>query len=110
MTAALLVNWAAAGLIVVGVLFLAAGTLGLVRLPDLYTRAHAASKCDSVGAGSVLLGVALRDGLGIGDLTLVVLVALVLVSGPTCAHALARARLRHPSDDPPPAPEGGRRS
>ena len=82
---------ASVGLLVVGAAFLLGGTVGLVRLPDLFTRAHAASKCDSAGAGSILLALVLQGGLAFGDLKLVLLVLLVLVSGPTTAHALARA-------------------
>ena len=81
---------ASVGLLAVGVAFLAAGSIGLVRLPDLYCRAHAASKCDSAGAGSLLLGLMLHDGVAFDDLKLVLLVVLVVVSGPTTAHALAR--------------------
>jgi multicomponent Na+:H+ antiporter subunit G len=80
-----------AALLFVGVAFLLGGTVGLVRLPDLYARAHAASKCDSAGAGSILLALALQGGLAFGDLKLVLLMLLVLISGPTTAHALARA-------------------
>ena len=94
MSLVVLSNALGATLIVTGVAFLFAGTVGLVRLPDLYARAHAASKCDSVGAGSVLFGVALLGGPSVADLKLVVLALLVLVSGPTIAHALARAALR----------------
>lgn len=94
MSAVLILDLIGAALIVTGVLFLFGGTVGVVRLPDLYARAHAASKCDSVGAGSVLLGVALLGGLDVTDLKLVLLAVLVLVSGPTVAHALARAALR----------------
>lgn len=78
-------------LLAAGTVFLLGGTVGLVRLPDVYTRAHAASKCDSAGAGSILLALALQGGLAFGDLKLVLLMLLVLVSGPTTAHALARA-------------------
>jgi len=81
-------------LLLVGVVFLFGGTIGLVRLPDLYSRAHAASKCDSVGAGSILLGLVLHGGVAFGDLKLLLLALLVLVSGPTTAHALARAGYR----------------
>jgi multicomponent Na+:H+ antiporter subunit G len=77
-----------------GMVFFFGGTLGLVRLPDLYTRAHAASKCESGGAGSILLALALHNGLDIGDAKLILLLALVLVSGPTSAHALARDAFR----------------
>jgi multicomponent Na+:H+ antiporter subunit G len=78
-------------LLAAGTLFLLGGTVGLIRLPDVYTRVHAASKCDSAGAGSVLLALVLQGGLAFGDLKLVLLLLLVLVSGPTTAHALARA-------------------
>lgn len=90
----LLVEALAAALVVVGVAFMLGGTVGLVRLPDVFTRAHAASKCDSAGAGSVLLGLALHGGLAFDDLKLVLLALLAVVSGPTTAHALARAAHR----------------
>lgn len=82
------------GLLLIGLAFLAGGTLGLVRLPDLFSRAHAASKCDSVGAGSILLAMALQRGIEFGDLKVLLLVVLILVSAPTIAHALARAGFR----------------
>jgi multicomponent Na+:H+ antiporter subunit G len=81
-------------LLIAGAGFLLGGTVGLVRLPDLYTRAHAASKCDSAGAGCLLLALALQGGLAFGDLKLGLLMLLVLISGPTTAHALARAGYR----------------
>ena len=81
-------------LLALGLLFMLGGTLGLIRLPDLYTRAHAASKCDSVGAGSLLLGLALIGGLQLADLKVLLLIALILISGPTTAHALARSGFR----------------
>lgn len=81
-------------LLAVGLAFVAGGTLGLVRLPDLYSRAHATGKCDSVGASAILLGLALQAGFSFGDLKLLLLVALVLVTAPTAAHALARSAYR----------------
>ena len=95
-------------LLVIGATFLAGGTVGLVRLPDLFARAHATSKCDTVGAGSILLALALQDGVGMGDAKLALLALLVVVSGPTTAHALARAahrtgRVPWRRDDPGPA-------
>ncbi len=46
----------------VGALFFFIGTFGMLRLPDFFTRTHAATKCDTVGAGSVLLALALVSG------------------------------------------------
>ena len=90
----LVLNVLSVVLILVGLSFVLGGTVGLVRLPDLFSRAHAASKCDSVGAGSILFALALQGGLAFGDLKIVLLVLLALVSAPTIAHALARAGYR----------------
>ena len=90
----LLLNVASGLLVVVGLTFFLGGTIGLVRLPDFYARSHATGMGDSMGAGSILLGIALHDGLAFSDLKLALLVLLVAFSGPTSAHALARAGFR----------------
>ena len=78
-------------LAVVGGAFFFVGTLGLLRLPDFYTRAHAVSKCDTVGAGSVLLALALFVAPHPDALKILILLALILLSSPTSCHALAHA-------------------
>lgn len=95
-------------LLATGLLFLLGGTVGLVRLPDLFSRAHAASKCDTVGAGSVLIALALLGGPAASDLKLLLLAALITVTGPTTAHVLVRSAHRRGRDawrrpqEPPP--------
>ncbi|NGP52679.1 monovalent cation/H(+) antiporter subunit G [Thioalkalivibrio sp. XN8] len=74
-----------------GAAFFLAGTLGLLRLPDFYTRAHAVSKCDTVGAGSILLALALYVAPQPEALKILLLLLLVLLSSPTSCHALAHA-------------------
>jgi multicomponent Na+:H+ antiporter subunit G len=74
-----------------GAFFFLAGTVGLLRLPDFYSRAHAAAKCDTVGAGSILLALAFAMGPGLAGLKLLGLAILILIAGPTASHALARA-------------------
>ena len=81
-------------LLAVGLVFVAGGAVGLVRLPDVYSRAHAASKCDSIGAGAILAGLALLGGATFADMKVVLLVVLVLVTAPTASHALARSAHR----------------
>lgn len=85
---------AGALLIVVGLAYVSGAVVGLVRLPDLYTRAHAAGKCDTVGSFAILAGLALVGGLDVADLKLVLLAVLVVVTAPTAAHALARSAYR----------------
>lgn len=75
----------------VGAFFFLAGTVGLLRFPDFYARTHAATKCDTVGAGSIMLGLAILRGFHPQMPKLVLLAGLVLLSSPTAAHALARA-------------------
>ncbi len=76
-----------------GVFFLV-GTIGILRLPDFYSRTHAATKCDTIGAGSLLLALAVFNGLEASTWKILALVALVLLNGPTIGHALARAAHR----------------
>lgn len=77
-----------------GAFFFLIGTLGMLRFPDFYSRTHAATKCDTVGAGTVLVALALYKGLEPDALKLLLLAALVLLSSPTAAHALARAAFK----------------
>jgi multicomponent Na+:H+ antiporter subunit G len=74
-----------------GALFFLAGTLGLLRLPDFYSRVHAVTKCDTVGAGGILLALALHVAPHPEAFKIAMLLALVLLSSPTSGHALARA-------------------
>lgn len=81
----------AAGILIAGLVFLGFGTLGLLRMPDLYCRTHAATKCDALGAGLTLLGLALMSTSPGDALRILALIALVLVASPTAGHALTRA-------------------
>lgn len=83
-----------AGLVLVGAAFSLVGTVALLRLPDFYTRLHAVTKCDALGAGLMLLGLAVWSGLDGQGLRILALIALLLVSSPTAGHALARAAWR----------------
>lgn len=79
----------AAALIAAGSLFYLAGSIGLLRLPDLYCRLHALTKADNLGLGLVVAGLALRsDGLAAG-LKLVLIWLLVLAASAAGAHLIA---------------------
>jgi len=90
-----LVRWVAVtALVVVGSLFLTVGTVGLIRLPDVYNRMHATSKATTLGAASVLLaGVVYYGPRGAGLVSLVGIVFLFLTA-PTGAHMISRAAQR----------------
>ncbi len=77
-------------LLIAGSLFFLAGTLGLLRFPDVYTRLHALTKADNVGLGLIVTGLALQveSWAVVGKLLLVWL--LVLLAGASVAHLVAR--------------------
>ena len=78
-------------LLVVGVFFLLVGTIGLLRLPDVYNRMHATSKATTLGAASLFLaGFAYYGPEGAGLTSLVGIVFLFLTA-PTGAHVISRA-------------------
>lgn len=77
-----------------GVFFSLVAAVGLLRLPDLYTRAHATSKNDTLGAGLGLAAVALALSPGAGTLKTAFLLAFVLVTNPVGAHAVSRSAYR----------------
>lgn len=77
--------------VVVGTFFLVVGTIGLVRLPDVYNRLHATSKATTLGAASIFLGGFVYYGpQGAGLVSLVGIVFLFLTA-PTGAHMISRA-------------------
>ncbi|MHC4591699.1 MAG: monovalent cation/H(+) antiporter subunit G [Planctomycetota bacterium] len=77
-------------LVAVGVLFDVFGTLGLVRLPDVYNRLQAATKCVTLGTCLILLGAALGGYSGAFAVRALLCAAFVLLTSPVGAHALAR--------------------
>ena len=80
-------------LVLLGMPFFFAGTLGLLRFPDVYTRLHALSKADNVGLGLVCLGLALQAESGFLALKLIFIWILVMLAGATGAQLLARTAL-----------------
>ena len=83
-------SWILIGL---GSFFIVVGALGIVRMPDVYTRMHAASVVDTVGAGFLLGGLMVQAGLTLVTLKLAFILLLFLLTGPVVSHALAQAAL-----------------
>ncbi|MFZ2155265.1 MAG: monovalent cation/H(+) antiporter subunit G [Bradyrhizobium sp.] len=89
----LAVDIASWGLILLGSFFTIVGAFGLVRMPEIFTRMHAASVTDTLGVGFLILGMSLQAGFGLVTLKLVFLLALFFFIGPVVTHALAQACL-----------------
>ena len=90
----LLVDIASWVLILLGSFFTVVGAFGLVRLPEVFTRMHAASVTDTLGVGFLILGMGLQAGFSLITMKLVFLLALFFFTGPVVTHALAQACLR----------------
>jgi multicomponent Na+:H+ antiporter subunit G len=86
-----LVDLASWLLIAAGSIFCLIGALGLLRMPNFFTRMHAASVIDTFGAGLLLLGMALQAGFTFVSVKLVFIGLLLFFTSPTATHALARA-------------------
>ncbi len=83
-----------AGLLLGGGFFTLTASLGLLRLPDVYTRMHAASKAGTVGSGLILLAASLHASDLAPALRALAGVLFFLLTAPVAAHLLARASLK----------------
>jgi len=89
-----LIELASTGLLLAGAAFFLAGTVGLLRFPDVYCRLHALAKVDNLGLGLVVLGLMLRaEGLA-QVLKLGLVWLLALAASATVAYLVARRALR----------------
>src|SRR4051794_11930120 len=89
-----LAQYVAALLLLAGALFSLIATIGVLRLPDLYTRLHAASKAGATGAGLIFLALAVNSFDGAVILRSILGIVFLLLSTPVSAHLLARAAYR----------------
>jgi len=87
-------DWIGGTLVVLGVGFSLIGSIGLLRLPDFFTRAHAATKPDTLGLVLVMFGIAVVHGLSLISAKLVLAAVFVALANPASAHALGRSAIR----------------
>ncbi|MFB6132758.1 MAG: monovalent cation/H(+) antiporter subunit G [Halanaeroarchaeum sp.] len=81
-------------LVTIGCAFLAVGTFGLLRLPDVYNRMHATSKATTLGAASIFLAATVHFGPGGRALTSFVGIVFLFLTAPTGAHMISRSAQR----------------
>ncbi|MEM8885605.1 MAG: monovalent cation/H(+) antiporter subunit G [Planctomycetota bacterium] len=98
-------------LLVAGSLFMLIGSIGLIRLPDFYSRTHASTNVDTLGVFLFVIGIACKEGANLTSAKLVFVAVFVLLVNPVGTHALASSALaaglkpwRRPKTDA--APEG----
>ncbi|MCB1489312.1 MAG: monovalent cation/H(+) antiporter subunit G [Bauldia sp.] len=93
MTAAEIFAWVGGVAVVLGGIFMVIGALGMVRMPDVFTRIHAASVGDTLGVSLILLGLVFLAGLSLVSVKLVILGLFIAFTSPAATHAVARAAL-----------------
>lgn len=84
-----MVDWLSAGLILAGALFFSAGTLGLLRFPDVFTRLHALTKADNLGLGLTVAGLILQAANILTALKLVLIWLLALLASSSACYLVA---------------------
>ena len=86
-----LLSWA---LLLGGGFFCVLGAVGLLRMPDAFTRLHAASVIDTMGVGLIVAGLMVQSGWTLTTARLGVILILIFFTSPVAGHAIARA-MRH---------------
>lgn len=81
-------------LLLAGTVFFVAGTVGLLRFPDVFTRIHALTKADNVGLGLIVFALALQAASVWIALKLVLIWVLMLLASSTTGHLVASAALQ----------------
>ncbi|WP_246637588.1 monovalent cation/H(+) antiporter subunit G [Crassaminicella profunda] len=74
-----------------GLFFFTVGTIGILRFPDLFTRAHSAAKCDTLGAVLCLIALMIYSGLNFTSLKLLLVIAFLWITNPTATHLISKA-------------------
>lgn len=77
--------------LLLGGLFTLTGAVGLLRLPDFYSRLHGASVTESLAAPLLIIGVMLDTGFTLDSAKLILIIVIMVVANPTITHALCRA-------------------
>ncbi|MDP1560845.1 MAG: monovalent cation/H(+) antiporter subunit G [Pirellulaceae bacterium] len=77
--------------LVLGAFFFLAGTMGMLRFPDVYTRLHALTKADNLGLGLLVFGLALQAESWLAVAKLFLVWGLVMLASTTCCHLVAQA-------------------
>ena len=88
-----ILNLVSSVFILVGTLSIIVGLLGVYRMPDFFTRLHAASIIDTLGAMLILFGLIMYHGISIVSVKLFLILVFILITTPTAAHALAKSAL-----------------
>ena len=80
--------------IIIGICFDVFGCIGIVRLPDVYNRSQASTKCVTLGTCGIMFGVLILEGFNEGGVKALFVIIFLLLTSPTATHALMKAAYR----------------
>ena len=78
-----------------GLFFFGVGVVGLLRLPDVYCRMHATTKCDTLGGELILVALILHYGMTAASVRLIIMIIFIWITSPTAAQVIAKAAYRN---------------
>ncbi len=81
-------------LVITGIIFMLMGSIGILRLPDFYSRSHAASKSDTLGILFVISGLVVYEGFTLSAGKLILVILFIALANPIGTHALARSAMQ----------------
>ena len=90
-----IVNIGSALCLLIGGFLCFSGGVGIIRLPDFYTRMHAVGVTDTLGAGMILIGLVLQNPEGLVVIKLLLILLMTMFISPVASHALAKAAFRN---------------
>ncbi|QLY40227.1 monovalent cation/H(+) antiporter subunit G [Hujiaoplasma nucleasis] len=76
--------------LIAGLFFFFVGVVGLLRMPNVFTRMHATTKCDTMGAGLVFAALIMWQGFSFISANILLILIFVWITNPTAAHAIAK--------------------
>lgn len=86
-------NWLSILFILLGSFFTITGSIGLIRMPDFYSRLHPAGLTESFGAPLIIIGLILTSGFTLISLKLMFLIVFLMITSPTATHAITKAAM-----------------
>ena len=89
----MVLDYLSAALLLLGSFFVVIGGIGVLRMPDVFTRMHAAGLTDTMGSFFILTGLMLQTGFDGVTLRLALILAFLWFTSPVATHALAKAAL-----------------
>lgn len=81
--------------LVIGSFFSVMGGVGIIRLPEFFSRMHGAGITDTIGAGMIMIGLMFQAGFSLTMVKLLMILSFLLITSPSSCHALAKAAMTH---------------